>query len=185
MFLSQDAENTKCIVMVNKLKYQVYPPQTINIKKSHEEMHVKCMAPGNRVVEAYVPPKVSYRSAWGTPIGVAWDYASDSLYYYPSIIALDFTNQKVLANKMPAHDDPALAAPESYHFEEVGSSTPMLNSDKDYVAPRLLKRGETYVPPGERDLKAVVDDLGGGEFDGDSLGTDDAADQPVPLYPGQ
>lgn len=192
-FVAQNAENVKCSVYVNKLRYQVFPPQTINIKKSPEDMIVKCQAPGNREVEINVPPKFAKRSIWGSPAGVAWDYASESLYRYPSVIAVDFSQEVATPNDLPSHYAHDVAAPESYDLEDVGASVPRLNSDKTKQELPLLERGEEQVvqparamEEQERDLKSIVEDLSGSADEGDvRTAPVDAASEPVQLYPGQ
>lgn len=185
-FIAQDAENVKCSVYVDKLRYQVFPPQTLNIKKSTKDMIVQCQAPGNRAVEIQVPAKFSSRSLWGSPAGVAWDYASDSLYRYPSVIAVDFSQEVAKANELPSHYAYDIAGPDSYDLEEVGASVPRLNSDKNHVEFPLLERAGVVEPVGEalsetRDLKILIEDLDTSEEGVPS----DASSDPVPLFPGQ
>ncbi|MGH1404441.1 MAG: hypothetical protein ACRBDL_09370 [Alphaproteobacteria bacterium] len=143
-FLTPGAMNAKCYVMVHKLKYQVYPPQMINVKKSPKDMEITCHAPGNRVVKMTVPAELSERAIWGGPVGVAWDYASQSLHYYPSVIAIDFSQEFPTPNPPPHHNNNDIVQPENYDLEEFSPSAPRLNSDKDAVEVPLLKRGEEY-----------------------------------------
>lgn len=192
-FVAQNAENVKCSVLVDKLKYQIYPPQTLNIKKSPKDMIVECHAPGNRIVTTVVPAKFTSRSLWGSPAGVAWDYASESLYRYPSVVALDFSQEYPTPNDLPTHHAHDIADPDSYDLEEVGASVPRLNSDKGEVEMPILERGQeraevSYEPPSEpeRDLKMIVEDL---SSSGDGEAVESAAagndSEPVQLYPGQ
>lgn len=193
-FVAQGAENTKCAVYIDKLRYRVFPPQTLNIKKSPKDMIVKCQAPGNRAVEFVVPSKFSSRSLWGSPAGVAWDYASESLYRYPSVVAVDFSQEVPTSNDLPTHHAHDIAHPDSYDLEDVGASVPRLNSDKGKVQLPLLERGGTVaersdvgMPENTRDLKAIVDDLSPSETDevlSEPL-SDVPSSDPVQLYPGQ
>ncbi len=155
-FLTPGAMNAKCFVTTNKLKYQVYPPQMINIKKAPQDMEIVCHAPGNRMVEMTVPAEFSERAIWGGPVGVAWDYASQSLHYYPSVVAIDFSQEFPTPNPPPAHNSSDIVQPENYDLEEFKPSTPLLNSDKDAVDVPLLKRGEEYPVEEVEDLIAVA-----------------------------
>lgn len=142
-FLSPDAQDAKCFAYANKVKYVVYPPQTINVKKSPENMRLVCNAPGNRTLELDIPAKVEGKAIWGTPVGVAWDYASQSLYSYPDVIALDFSQEEVVPNALPKHNNPDIKQPEEYELEEFLPLEPRLNSDKDKMKMPLMRRGES------------------------------------------
>lgn len=142
-FLSPDALDAKCYAYVNKIKYVVYPPQTVNIKKSSEDIRLVCNAPGNRNLELEIPAKVEGKVIWGTPVGVAWDYASQSLYSYPDVIALDFSQAELVPEALPKHNNPDIKQPEEYELEEFLPSEPRLNSDKSKVKLPLMRRGES------------------------------------------
>ena len=142
-FLSPDAHDAKCLVYVNKVKYQVWPPQTVNIKKSEKPMLVVCHAPGNRTVEVEVPPKFESVAIWGSPVGVAWDYASKSLFSYPEVIAIDFSQEMQIPNALPKHHNPDIRQPEDYDLEEFLPGDPRLNRDRYNKPTRLLRRGES------------------------------------------
>ncbi|MBI1300368.1 MAG: hypothetical protein GC137_01790 [Alphaproteobacteria bacterium] len=136
------AQDAKCHVYVDKLRYQVFPPQTINIKKSEKDMIVQCDAPGNRAVELTVPAMFSTRAVWGTPVGIAWDYATEALHHYPSLIAIDFTQTEIKPFDLPKHNNKDIRQPETYDLEEFNSSTPRLNSDKDKIITPIIRRGQ-------------------------------------------
>lgn len=144
-FLSPDAHDAKCLVYVDKIKYQVWPPQTVNIKKSEKPMLVVCSAPGNREVEIEVPPKIEEVAIWGTPVGMAWDYASKSLFSYPEVIAIDFSQEELKSFPLPKHNNPDIRQPEDYNLEEFLPGEPSLNKDKDKKAVELPRRGEGEV----------------------------------------
>jgi|GEM_PF-1283852 len=144
-FISPDAQDAKCLVYASGVKYQVWPPQTVNIKKSAKPMTVVCHAPGNRTVEVEVSPRVETTAMWGTPVGVAWDYASQSLYSYPEVIAIDFSQESLKAFSLPKHNNEDIRQPESYDLEEFLPGDPRLNSDKYKTKNKLLRRGESKV----------------------------------------
>ncbi len=207
-FMTPGAENAKCYVMVDKLKYQVYPPQTINIKKHDGDMLITCHAPGNRTVEMVVEPEFSKRAIWGTPAGMAWDYASQSLFYYPSVIAVDFSQEMLKANKLPAHNNSDIRQPESYDLEEFLPADPKLNSDKDKIKTPLMHRDDPMSDTtaeqiniedrgynenigGKGDLQSVLHELTNNAPKEEPAAQvelparQDAISEPVSIYPGQ
>ena len=210
-FLTPDAQDAKCHVFVDGIKYQVFPPQTLNIKKSEADMQITCQAPGNRTIEMEVPADLTTRAIWGGPVGMAWDYASDSLYHYPSVIAIDFSHIELQPNKLPQHNNSDIKQPESYDLEEFKSSQPRLNSDKFKMEQPILRRGEEMpeenieedmdedmsdemstpdVMPAESEndnLQSVLDGLADSDVSDAAEDTvsDEAVSEPVSIYPGQ
>ena len=186
-FVTPGTQDARCFAYVNKRKYQAYPPQTLNIKKSHKDMKVDCHAPGNRKIALTVPSKVVRRSFIAGPAGVAWDYVSDSLYYYPSVIAIDFSQTTLQPNSPPKYNNSDIAQPESYDLEEIQPSQPLLNADKHKIKAPILRRGGDYpadyigedmgdtgyISP-EEDEKANIRPV-----------TEEALESPAPLYPGE
>ncbi|MCK5385031.1 MAG: hypothetical protein KAJ29_05590 [Alphaproteobacteria bacterium] len=106
-FLSPGAQDAKCLVYVNEVKYQVRPPQTVNIKKSEKPMFVVCYASDDRSIEVEVLPIIEEEVIWGSPVGMGWDYASNSLYSYPEVIAIDFSQEEVKPFTPSDHNKPA------------------------------------------------------------------------------
>ena len=205
-FVSPNAQDAKCFVVVNKRKYQVFPPQTLNIKKSPKDMIISCDAPGNRHVEITVPAKFETRAVWGTPAGMAWDYASQSLHYYPDLIAIDFSQEEVTPNALPIHNNDDVIQPEEHDLEEFVPSQPMLNKDKDHIHTPLerkggeeevvieLQEGDVDMESNKGDLQAVIEDLADTPTEvlkeeavstNVNDGNNDASDAPVELFPGQ
>ncbi len=142
MFVTPGAEYAQCDVYVDKLRYQAFPPQKINIMKSDTDMEIRCIAPGNRMQTVTVPAKFAKRALWGGPPGVAWDYASESLYAYPSVIAIDFSQEVNKANPLPRHNSPDVVQPEAYDLEEYLPGTPRLNSDRNKKSEPLMRKDD-------------------------------------------
>lgn len=189
-FVTPGAEDARCYVNVNKVKYKVYPPQTLNIKKSDSDMIISCNAPGNRMREMIVESSFTKRALWGTPVGVAWDYASQSLFYYPSVIAIDFSKEELVPNAPPKHNNKDIRQPEDYDLEEFRPAAPRLNSDRDEPRTPLLRKGDDYSNypvegqskvEDKGDLHDVISDL---TSDNPSV-SGNAKGEPVSLYPGQ
>ncbi|MCK5375125.1 MAG: hypothetical protein KAJ40_07565 [Alphaproteobacteria bacterium] len=157
-FLSPDGQDAQCFVYINKIKYQVWTPQTINVKKSSKPMKVSCNAPGNRDIEVEVHPRIETVALWGTPVGMAWDYASDSLYSYPDVIAIDFSQETIRPLPLPKHNNEDIRQPESYDLEEFLPNEPRLNSDKNNKTMLLLRRDKGSEIDGSRDESESSDD---------------------------
>lgn len=145
--LTPGAQNAYCDAYVEKLRYQIHPPQTLNIHKSDQPMILKCVAPGNRRVELEVPAKISARAVWGSPAGMAWDYASKSLHQYPNVVAVDFSQVPIVPEEQPKHNAPDIQSPEVHDLEEIKASVPRLNTDKNKSASTPIRRdGMTPMP---------------------------------------
>lgn len=153
--LTPGAENAHCFVYVDKVKYQMYPPQTINIMKSENDMEIVCKAPGNRDTTLTVPAELSTRAVWGGPAGVAWDYASKSLHHYPAVVALDFSQEAIKPFPMPKHNSSDIASPESHMLDEISTSQPRLNKDLGQPEMKMMRRDDSTLMEGSEG--AVVD----------------------------
>lgn len=154
-FLTPGAQNAYCDAYVEKLRYQINPPQTLNIHKSEKSMVLKCVAPGNRRVELEVPSKVSARAVWGSPAGMAWDYASKSLFQYPSVVAVDFSQVPVVPEAQPKHNASDIQSPEAHDLEEIKASVPRLNTDKNKAASTPIRRDGITPLPNEQTSAAA------------------------------
>lgn len=143
-FLTPDAKDAVCYVFVDKLKHKVYPPETLTLTNSSKDMLVECKAPGNREVSITVPAKFYTKALWGGPAGVAWDYASRSSHSYPSVVAIDFSQEELKPNSPPSHNNDDIMQPEDHDLEEFRPSTPRMNSDKHDTQMPILRRGEEY-----------------------------------------
>ncbi|MGH1376568.1 MAG: hypothetical protein ACRBCK_09490 [Alphaproteobacteria bacterium] len=153
-FMTPDAKDAICYVYINKLKHKVYPPESLTVTNSSDDMLVECEAPGNRAVSIKVPAKFYNKAIWGGPAGVAWDYASRSSHSYPSVVAIDFSQQEVMPNEPPSHNNSDIMQPEDHDLEEFRPSTPRMNSDKNKGQAPILHRGEEY--PSE--MESVLED---------------------------
>ena len=201
-FVTPGTKDARCFADVDGIKYQFYPPETLNVRKSIQDMMVTCHAPGNREIKVDVPAQMSGRSVLGGPVGMAWDYVSNSLHYYPSVIAIDFSQESLKLNDPPKYNNKDIRQPESYDLEEIHPSKPLLNSDKYKVDPPLVRRGEGeyssvydgedmdntgYVSPDQNKkatIESVTDALLGGDLDPVGAQSQEVGD-PAPLYSGE
>ncbi len=138
------AENALCYVDVDKLRYRAHPPETISITKSKADLHVDCLAPGNRRKKVIIEPtfsKYGYGDmALGVVPGLVWDLASNSLYKYPDVVTVDFTYAAVKPEEMPAQNRPDVKPPEEYTLEEILPGEPRMNKDKGNLPVEFRKR---------------------------------------------
>ena len=144
-FETPGANNAACDVYIEKLRYRVKPPQTINVFKSKYGMTVDCKAPGNRRIVEKVGPKIEKSTAWNATnagVGVPWDYLSGAMFRYPDVIKIDFTNVPVSDPPLPDQNSPDIRQPEEYDLEEFSPGSPRLNADKT-APPVEIQRRQT------------------------------------------
>ncbi len=187
------AENAVCFMYVEGLKYKVSPPETINISKSHQDLVIDCMAPGNRRKKEFIEPTLSKKVYGDIPIlpMLGWDIASQSLYKYPDIITVDFTNTPVKPEDLPAQNRPDVKQPEEYPLEEYMPGRMRMNSDR-YEAPTELQRRNAPAPAGTSNQYMI--ETGGPSGDKGNLkavnpsgakSSSSSAVKAGPAYPGQ
>lgn len=142
-FKTPGARNAVCNVYVEKIKYVVRPPQTVNLVKSYDTLKVDCLAPGNRRKVVYIEPDIE-RSSYGNiataGVGYAWDAASQALWRWPDMIEVNFTDTPVKDFDLPAQNAPDIRQPEDYQIEQYSPSTPSLNRDKNAPPIEILRR---------------------------------------------
>ena len=114
----------------------------LNALLFENDMKLDCMAPGNRRITMTVAPSLETKAIWGTPAGMAWDYASKSLFHYPDVIAVDFSQEAIVPNDLPKHNSPDIKQPEEYDLEEFRPAAPRMNSDKNKEPAKIWRRGE-------------------------------------------
>lgn len=136
-FTTTGAKNAVCDVYVAGLRYQVHPPQTININNTERDMRVDCKAPGNRRKEIIVEADLNATTllnVGNAGIGLPWDVASKAAFKYPDEIDIDFTGIPATSQPLPAQNNPDIKQPEEYPLEEFSPGMPVLNADR-YEAP--------------------------------------------------
>lgn len=145
-FVTPGAYNALCYAYVDKLRYKVRPPQTVNLRNAHHDLIVDCFAPGNRHVKLVIEPhltKTAALNAANAGVGLVWDHASGALHKYPDVIEIDFTDVPITDMPLPAQNQPDIRQPEEYPLEEFSPGQPRLNSDGNKVETPILRRGET------------------------------------------
>lgn len=162
--LTPGANNAECKLSLGSVQYAYNPPMTRSIQKSEENMVVDCWAPGNRHKVVNIAPNISsstlYNAGHGVAPGLAWDYASKSMYYFPKTVEVDFTQMEVKPFPLPAQNQDDIRPPEDYDLEEFSPSQPRLNSDRYATKPEIRPRQI----PTDFDLQGfATDDEGTGE----------------------
>lgn len=196
------AENAVCYVYVEKLRYRVHPPQTINIHKSKEDMEVDCLAPGNRRLKQTFTAAMTQGQegniVTGVIPGMAWDYATAAMFHYPDVIAIDFTGIPITDEPLPAQNKSDIRQPEDYELEEFLPGRPRMNSDRYEKEPELMRRerrtpqstyNENYISTGQGSDKGHLEPVSPApqsSVDVNPAGPQTpASGGPIPLYPGQ
>jgi len=172
-FLSPEAQDAKCVVSVDKKKYNVVTPQSINIKKSAKDMEIACHTSDDRTANLTVPAKFESKAMWGEDTGSAWDYRSQPLHYYPDVITINFSEQAFIMHE------------ELVDLEEFSSPEPVM-VDKEENADDMIIKVEELVEPSQSkgDMDSVLDELR--ETPTEVLKEADSANsEPVDLFPGQ
>ncbi len=140
------AQGSVCYVYVDGLRYRVYPPQSITVDNTKEDLVVDCLAPGNRRKKVIIEPQIPdsfYANAANGFVGGAFDAVSGAMYKFPAVIEVDFTDAPIVAEPPPAQNDPDIKQPEEYVLEEFLPSSPRLNSDK-FATPTKIERKERF-----------------------------------------
>ena len=101
------AENAKCDLYNQDIKYSAWTDQTIEIMKSPNDLVVSCMAAGNREKTVLVQRGINgwtiFNVANGFVPGVAYDHFSRGLYSYPHEIEVSFVGEAVKPYPEPSH----------------------------------------------------------------------------------
>jgi hypothetical protein len=199
-FETPGAQNAKCFVYVDGVKYTVHPPQKLNLAKTKKPLEIDCMAPGNRRKKIFIEPATensAYYNAANLGIGVPVDYASGAMFRYPNVITVDFTTAPIVDSGLPAHDSPELRKADSYKLEEFSAGVPSLNSDGSEPKAVLLKRGQSESSAADQDPAAFSEPTAKSKDKGDLKALlnkilpnlnpkpDTADSKPTPLFPGQ
>jgi hypothetical protein len=144
------AEDAVCYMYVDGLRYKFFPPQTMNITKSRQDLVVDCLAPQNRRRKVIIEPTLSDHAPLnvvnGVVPGAAWDIASNSMFTYPDVVTVDFTSAQPMPEPLPAQNNPDIRQPEDYDLEEFTSGLPRLNSDRGATKTELIRRGGKPAP---------------------------------------
>ena len=216
-FITPGAHGAKCDVYVEKLRYRASPPQTLTLYKTDQDLVVDCRAPGNRHKIIYITPTIedsAKGNIWNLGVGLPVDYASKSMYRYPDVIEVNFTDTPVRSQPLPAQNNPDVRQPEDYPLEEFSPSVPRMNKDGNAVPIQIERRNLGNSPViyddsaaafsedtptvggGKGDINSVINSLSSAINPSSAAGVPNAvqapastsssnADAPIPLIPGE
>lgn len=106
------AENARCLIENQDMKYVAYTDQTLEIKKSSSDLVIRCQAPGNRERTVHVKRGLS---EWvfvnvvnGFVLGAAYDVASKAAFTYPDEFVVSFVGVPSKPYPLPDYQNPDL-----------------------------------------------------------------------------
>lgn len=144
------AENAKCVIENEDMKYVAYSDQTIEIMKSPHDLTVRCMAPGNRdntiLVRREINGWVAANILNGFVPGVTYDYFSRGGFDYPDVVEVSFVGIPVKPYPLPDYMSDDLKG-DVLHKGKIpynGPSTIVTEEDRYYQPQELNKKMNNY-----------------------------------------
>jgi hypothetical protein len=143
MFETVGALDAACSVMLgeNKMRYTVYPPQKIWIKKSAEPMNIFCQAPGNRTRTIIVESEVAgttFLNVFNGTLGGFYDGQSGAMFKYPDNVIVDFSDTVAELAPLPSYHNTDTIPPDQPGIEYMGPDTPKLQEDASVALRRRM-----------------------------------------------
>jgi hypothetical protein len=170
-FETPGAENAICYLNEESVKRTIRPPQAVTVTKSHNDLVVECLAPGNRKQSAVVEPEtidaIMLNVGAGLVPGLATDYATGAMFRYPEIVQIDFRGIRTKPMPMPAYHSSDVPPPMTSGLEEFRPSHPSLSDDSRI--PHVLRRTGD---PGAEAYNTSEDETNGSEDKKDAGGTE-------------
>ena len=148
------AQNARCIIQNQDLKYVAYTDQKLEIMKSPHDLVVNCKAAGNREQTVHVKREVN---KWvfvnvvnGFVPGATYDYFSRGAFNYPEVLTVSFTGDSVKPYPLPKHLSKELMNNEQHnrieYFGPTVKETEQMRNDTPYA---LQKRENLYNGSGD------------------------------------
>lgn len=165
------AEGAMCYLKRPGMLQKVYPPQTVRLTKTSDDMEVRCLALGNRektvMVEAMMSSNVMLNISNGFILGALYDYDTGALFKYPEVVRVDFTGTEANAMPLPDYHKMLLKNPMLQDMEEFRPGKSALQRDR-YNEPAALEKTERAIAAEETasDLGATDSDSGAAKSDG-------------------
>ena len=133
------AENVKCSLENEDMKYIVYTNETIEMMKSPHDLVVRCLAPGNRERTVHVKREVDdwviANVANGFIPGAAYDYFSRGAFTYPETISVSFVGVPVRPYPLPEYMNDDLKANHQYGNIEYMGPAEMVTEENKFDEP--------------------------------------------------
>lgn len=138
-------EGAMCYLKRPGMLQKVYPPQTVRLQKTSDDIEVRCLAMGNRektvVVESMMSDSVMLNISNGFILGALYDYDTGALFKYPELVKVDFSAMKPRAMPMPDYHKMLAKNPALLDMEEFRPGQPALQRDR-YNEPVALEKTE-------------------------------------------
>ena len=192
------AEGTRCLMYIDKVKFRVFPPQTVSVFSHNENMTLDCAAPGNRRKIIEVEPSIESLPRENLLLegpNYAWKAASAGLYRYPDVIEVSFIDVPHGLSSIPAQNKSDIRQPEDYRIEEYKPAKILLADEvKGQPADEPESEVQTKEPEAEPKMNSVE---GFSEPEGEKSGkgnlqtvieelTEEPLDiTPMPIIPGE
>lgn len=138
------AENARCIIQNEDLKYVAYTDQKIEIMKSPHDLVIHCKAGGNREQTVHVKREVNdwvfLNVANGFVPGATYDYFSRGAFLYPDVFTVSFAGVPVKPYPLPEHLRNDYGTNEQNNRIEYYGPTVIETEDSRNNPPRALQR---------------------------------------------
>lgn len=140
------AENARCVIENQDMKYIVRTDETVEIMKSPHDLVVRCQAPGNRektvLVKRTLNEWLFVNVANGFVPGAAYDYFSRGMFDYPPVFTVSFVGVPVTSYPLPQHHTSDLDANhQNNHIEYMGPGEKITDETR-YERPYVLDKKE-------------------------------------------
>ncbi len=127
------AQNALCRVNNGGNRYDVYTGQTVNIRRSFNELVVHCKADGNRektiLVKQEANEWVFLNVANGFIPGATYDVLSGGAFEYPDLITVNFVGMPIKPYDVPV-----------YHSDELRPNRK--NNKGEYMGPTMIETND-------------------------------------------
>lgn len=140
------AQNARCIIENQDMKYVAYTDQTIEIMKSPNDLVIHCLAAGNREQTVHVKREINdwvfLNVANGFVPGAAYDYFSRGAFDYPDVFTVSFVGDPVKPYPLPEYHNEDLRHNNEYGTIEYMGPGVKLSEETRYEQPAELKKKE-------------------------------------------
>ncbi len=137
------AQEALCMLENRDMKYKVRAPDTIMITKTQKPINVRCLAPGNREKTIVLEPEISENAigniATGVLPGLFVDYETASMYKFPEVVSVDFTDVPAKRMPLPAYQQLLNENPMLMEMEEFRPGRSALQRDRYQQTPTLQR----------------------------------------------
>jgi hypothetical protein len=176
-------EGATCFLLRPGLSKRVFPPQTVKITRTNDDLTVRCTAMGNRERSILIENRLSDSAMLnvynGLLPGILYDYDTGALFKFPDIIRVSFADVLVKPMPLPDYQKFLMENPMIADMEEFRPGQPALQRDRYEEVPTLQPR----VPQVFDDASGTSDNAAGEE--GSAATTSENKNAPTSLSPAE